>query len=258
MVEHRRYRNPPIEEALCEFRFEPSQEWDLTLPGRLHVKLGEEYAGKPREQRVVEANLEVPGGDRPPNLKLGQHLAKVQFLTEAGNRLVGVGPDALSIHMLRPYQDPARDAKSGWLEFEPRIQRALSAYWDVAQPKGVSRIGVRYINKIVVPSGDLAEMGEYLKSSMPVVAGLPEEARATISRAEYVYSDDVRMILTQGSADTAPGQVGLMLDIDVIWEKTEPLERPEALLLARDLRVREREAFEVIITDKARELFDAT
>ncbi len=101
-------------------------------------------------------------------------------------------------------------------------------------------------------------MGEYLKSSMPVVAGLPEAARAVISRVEYVYSDDVRMVLTQGSIDAAPGQVGFMLDIDVIWEKREPIGRQEALLLARDLRVREREAFEAIITDKARELFDGT
>ena len=258
MVEHRRYRNPPIEEALCEFRFEPGQEWDLTLPGKLHARLGDEYGGKPREQRVVEANLEVPKGDRPPNLKLGQHLAKVQFLTEVGNRLVGVGPDALSVHMLRPYQDPTRNDESGWVEFEPRIQRALSAYWEVARPKGVSRIGVRYINKIVIPSGDLAEMGQYLRSSMPVVAGLPRVPSAVMSRGEYVYADGVRMVLTQGSVDVASGRVGFMLDIDFIWEKQEPIGELEALQLARALRVREREAFEAIITDKARELFDGT
>jgi hypothetical protein len=36
-----KYKNAPIEEALCEFRFAPEQgnpEWDLTLPGRLQVQ----------------------------------------------------------------------------------------------------------------------------------------------------------------------------------------------------------------------------
>ena len=39
MQGRRRYRNPPIEEALCEFYFDPSEEWDLTIPGKLHTSL---------------------------------------------------------------------------------------------------------------------------------------------------------------------------------------------------------------------------
>ena len=43
MQERRRYRNPPIEEALCEFRFKPGRDWDLTIPGKLQAAIGEEY-----------------------------------------------------------------------------------------------------------------------------------------------------------------------------------------------------------------------
>ncbi len=254
MVERRRYRNPPIEEALCEFRFEPSQEWDLTLPGKLHEKLRDEYCGKPREQRVVEANLEIRGDNRPPNLDLSQHLAKVQFLTEVGDRLVGVGPEVLSVHMLRPYQDPSQEEEGGWREFEPRIHRALSAYWEVAQPNGVSRIGVRYINKIVVP--DLSEMSDYLKTALPVVEGLSGAVRSVFSRVEYLHGDGVRIALVQGSVEAGPGRVGLMLDLDVTWESQNPVGQEEALNRARALRVREREAFEAAITERARRLFD--
>ena len=59
MGQRRRYRNPPIEEALCEFRFPPEQDWDPTIPGKLQTKFGDEYTGKPREQRVVEVGLEA-------------------------------------------------------------------------------------------------------------------------------------------------------------------------------------------------------
>jgi hypothetical protein len=37
-MERRKYRNPPIEEAHCEFCFAPSQEWDPTVPGQSHAK----------------------------------------------------------------------------------------------------------------------------------------------------------------------------------------------------------------------------
>ncbi len=140
MEQPRRYRNPPIEEALCEFRFQPDQDWDLTIPGKLHAKLSDEYAGKPQQQMAVEVGLEAQGG-RPSKLKYDEGLARVQLVTENGQRMVGVGPDVLSVHMLRPY--------SGWTEFQPQISEALNAYWMVAQPTGVSRIGVRYINKII-------------------------------------------------------------------------------------------------------------
>ena len=43
--------------------------------------------------------------------------------------MIGVGPDVLSVHMLRPYHDPLRSDHSGWDEFQPRISEALDAYW---------------------------------------------------------------------------------------------------------------------------------
>lgn len=59
MDTRRRYRNPPIKEALCEFHFDPSEESDLTIPGKLHSKLGDEYSGKPRQQNVVQVRLSM-------------------------------------------------------------------------------------------------------------------------------------------------------------------------------------------------------
>ena len=255
MEQRRRYRNPPIEEALCEFRFKPGQAWDLTIPGKLQAAIGEEYVGKPQEQRVVQVGLQVQG-DKSSNLQLGEGLAKVQLVTGDGKRMVGVGPDVLSIHMMRPYQDPREPERSGWEEFRPRTETALGAYWDVAQPLGVLRVGIRYINKIVIPQGTVA-VEKYLKCALPDVAGLPDQLTNFMSRVDYSYADNVRIVLSQGSVDVPPGQVGFLLDLDVIWENSEPVDKLRALSIANDLRERERAAFEAVITDKARELFDA-
>jgi hypothetical protein len=58
------YKNPPIEEALVEFRFVQSQEWDLTIPGKLHqhAAIKDEYPGKPRHQKVLQAALQTAPG----------------------------------------------------------------------------------------------------------------------------------------------------------------------------------------------------
>ena len=255
MSKRRRYKNPPIEEALCEFRFEPGREWDLTIPGKLQTELGEEYSGKPRQGRVVEVELDTQKGDSP-NLRYREGFAKVQLVTEDDKRMVGVGQDVLSIHMFRPYQNPSDPESSGWDEFKPRILTALAAYKKVSEPVGVRRIGIRYINKIVVPEKKV-EVEEYLKCALPVVSGLPDRLNNFMSRVDYAYEDGVHLVLSQGLTDAPPDHIGFLLDLDIIWESLESIPLEEALEKTEDLRVREREAFETVITDKARELFDA-
>ena len=113
MTRRRRYKNPPIEEALCEFGFAPGPDWDPTIPGKLQAALGDEYSGKSREQRAMQVGLHVEKG-KPADLQFDEGLAKVQLFTNQGTRMVGVGPNVLSIHMLRPYQNPLDSERGGW------------------------------------------------------------------------------------------------------------------------------------------------
>ena len=247
----RRYRNPPIIEAICEFHFAPGLEWDPTLPGKLHNKLGDEYPGKPRHQESIELGVLFRGGS-PHNFQFGEGPKKVQLITENEKRIVGIGRDVLSVHMLHPYQDPHDSDTIGWDEFRPRINGALSAYWEVVQPQGVKRIGIRYINKLAVP-GEMTTAKEYLKCALPEVDGLPSHLVNLMSRVEYAYPDGVKIVLSQGKVEG-----GFILDIDVIKEGHDVLARENTDALIDDLRIREREVFEAVITDKARELFNAS
>ena len=255
MTERRRYRNPPIEEALCEFRFKPSQDWDLTIPGKLHTELGSNYSGKPRQQRVVEVGLEIKEGT-PSGLQHKEALDRVQLVTENESRIVAVGPDVLSVHMLRPYQDVSDPQRSGWDEFRPRLEEALNAYWTVAQPEGINRIGIRYINKIEFPHPRVT-LTSYLNCVLPTVAGLPRSMDGFFSRAEFSYDDGIRLVLSQGTVPDTTTNLSFVIDLDVIWETNRAIPAETALTKADDLRNRERSAFEAVITDKARELFDA-
>lgn len=251
----RRYRNPPIDEAVCEFHFRPGPDWDLTIPGKLHSVLASEYDGKRSSQQSIDVGVEIKN-DEPSNLRYGQRLSKVLLFTEDQTRAVGVGPDVISVHMLRPYQRPEPPEESGWDEFRPRIATALKAYWDVAEPAGVRRISVRYINRIVIRE-PMVRIEDYLHSAVPLVPGLPEAVNSFMSRIDYRYEDGAHLVLAHGNFTPPSGDIGFLLDIDVYWEPGDLLSREEALAKTDRLRDLERGVFEAVITDAARELFDA-
>lgn len=256
MPKRRQYRNPPIKEAVCEFRFGPKQDWDPLLPGKLQQALGNAYTGQALEQRAVSIGLQTHE-DRPADLKYGEGVVNIQLATDNGKRRVGVGRNVLSVHMLHPYQLPDEHGRTGWDAFVPRIEKALSAYWGLVQPDGVKRIGIRYINEILIPEEDV-EIGDYIRDALPHGHEIPVNLEGFICRVEYAYvADNARLAVSQATLNAPEGHTQILLDLDVIWEFDELISQGDALAKAKDLRIREREAFEAFITNKSRDLFDA-
>ncbi len=243
-----KYKSPPIEEAVVEFRFVPGQEWDLTIPGKLHEHpdIKGQYQGKPRTQKLLEAAFQTEPG-RSPNLAVREGVARIQLVDHDGRHLISLGSDVLSVSTLRPY--------SGWEQFRPRIEAALSAYFQVAQPTGVSRVGVRYINKIVLPGKEI-DIGTYFRYGLPSVPELPSTIAGFLNRVEYLYDDAVKFLLTHATVDAPEGQSAFVVDLDVIWEGSGETDLESIMKVVDNLHEREGKAFEAIITDAARELFN--
>ena len=184
------------------------------------------------------------------------------LVTEDGTRMIGIGPDVMSVHMLRPYQNPAAPETIGWDEFQPRIEQALRAYWDVANPQGVSRIGVRYINKLSIPK-QAESVKAYLKKFVecvpPNIPSFPGTMDNLASRFEYTCPDDMKLALSQHLVNAEDGQFEFFLDIDVFSNTAdEPIDQGAALEKTGQLKEQENQIFEALITDRAREYFNAT
>ena len=103
-MQRRVYKNPPIEEALCEFRFANDTEWDPMLPLVFRDQIKGAYPGKPVQRTPIEANLHAGSDQAGAAFLLKQELGRIQFPSENGKALVSIGPNVLSAHMLRPYQ----------------------------------------------------------------------------------------------------------------------------------------------------------
>ena len=55
----RQYNNPPIETAVCEFRFPPTKPWDLVVPGLMYTKLSNDFPIRLPARRGQGVNIQL-------------------------------------------------------------------------------------------------------------------------------------------------------------------------------------------------------
>src|SRR5947209_1779347 len=138
----KRYNNPPIVEALCEFQFDEDVPWDLTLIGLIYDKL-KDYFPK-RQQLQLELALAASAATQT-NQQVGTvpMIPLMRFLDDDEKKLVQIGQNLLTVNHLKPYDS--------WNEFLPFIEKGFKIYCEVAKPKGLRHVGIRYIKRIEVP-----------------------------------------------------------------------------------------------------------
>ncbi|WBB58486.1 TIGR04255 family protein [Streptomyces sp. WMMC500] len=243
--ERRRYRNPPVVEALCSFAFEPGRPWNITIPGIFYEAIRPEYPDPPETKEGVEASFE-PDAAGGANLSVRRPL-KVTYKNE--NRVLTVAENYLSIHCLVPYE--------GWESLRARTLSTLNHYRKTAEPTSLTAIGLRYVNRVVVPESSF-RFGDYFAITQGLPdTGFPGAITSFFDRMEYKYTDDpTRIVFTWASDDSKEDEsAAFVLDFDLRYPEKVPFEDVAARL--DDLRKRESLAFESIIGDKLREVFDA-
>jgi uncharacterized protein (TIGR04255 family) len=226
------YPKPPVDEALCEFKFK-SSAWDANLLDLFHSKLSAEYSANKEE--IQGTVLGAPSGT-------------FRFKNNENTRLVTVSGNLLAVHTVRQYDR--------WEDFRPRIEAALKAYVEVWKPTQIERLGIRYINKIVVPTQPII-LNEYLTCPPQIPSPIEGNLATFLTRNQVVLQNNSNLLITQGSLSANEGGVAFVLDVDA-W--MGPLPSPptnvEAILsLIDELKKSETNAFEGSITDKTRDLF---
>jgi uncharacterized protein (TIGR04255 family) len=160
-----------------------------------------------------------------------------------------VGPTSLTIHTLRPYDD--------WESMRTRVEQALTVHADQAEPAGVRRIGVRYIDHVPLKRGG-PEPADLLGVPLSPLREFPAPS-AFAHRTEHRFPASQILILsmvTLRATDEAQDHEFLALDIDSISQPSSPISVSQAMAVVDELKARVTETFESLITDTARRLFD--
>lgn len=237
------YKNSPIVEAVCEFKFDPSSEWDLTIPGLLYPKLENDF---PKKRARATGSLQI----RDDKAELSR-TDIAQFLSKDEKAFVQVYPHTLSVNVLTPY--PSWDTFGSW------IRGAYSKYVQVAEPKGISRIGLRYINVITLRNIEGAlSINEYLKIGP---TGPPEYSDAMsgfnmVVEFDYEEGRDRLRVALSSMPSEQEEEVKLRLDLDYSMNEPNSVELGSATEWVEAAHSHVEDTFEASIQDKLRDRFN--
>lgn len=239
------YARPPIIEAVIELRFAATSSQPVIEAAARRLR--DDYLFSDQEN-VVQFKLEpMAQKAEPSTLWLGVKLSSMDRTDSVLFR-----QDAFICSRLAPY--------TGWDDFFARTVRAWEVWRKSAGYTALSRIGVRYVNRIDIPLGNetLVQTEDYLnifpKSPDDLVTPMSGYAMQ-VTRPLGV--DDC--VLTLNTATVPPPLIGfasIVLDLDVFKETSLPQRDDEMWSLLTRMRGYKNRIFESCITDRARALFN--
>lgn len=240
----RNYRNPPVIEAVCEFRLTPDTKWDLTIPGLIYGKVSKEFPNK--EERTIQ-EVEFVTTEQGLEQRLRTH-ERVLFLTDDRKTFIQVSPGLLAINALAPYPS--------WEGFKPRIENAFRALTTEVEIKGLQRIGLRYVNRIQVPVRSVA-LEDYFNFYPFLGPNLPQDMSNFIVGcilSFFTKRDACRLQLAPAVSE-AQDSSALLLDLDYYLAAPQAVGPDNALDWVENAHQQVEQVFEGCLKERLREIF---
>lgn len=252
----RQYRNPPIKEAVCEFRFKSIDSWDMAVPGLIYAELQDEFPR--RLPNIVQGTgIRITSGpEGQPQIssevdeQFKQEISQLQGLRfwrqDSEDGLIVVAPNKLSVSQYPPYPS--------WVEFFPVIQRSFDAFCKIAQPKSLDRIGLRYINDVAfdAPRVDLEDYFEYYPY---LGSNLPQDFNSLKMSTMIPFNDERDGLRLQISTLPEPSVV-VRLDLDYSLIEAGAVPLADALDWLKEAHDSLEKVFEGCLRDSVRSKFD--
>ena len=240
----RKYSNPPIIEAVCEFLIAPDIPWDLTIHGLIYEKIQKEFPHK--EQRLVQS-IELAQTPEGINQRVITS-ERSMFFTEDKRICVQVGSHLLVINCLRPYPT--------WEGFSPFIHRAFNTLLSLIDVKELEKISLRAVNRIDIPASSF-ELSDYFEFRPFLGSNLPKQILNFIMGCSIAYADarDTCKIQLLNAVPQSADSSAFILDFDYFLAKRRSVSSSQALEWVEDAHLRVDDLFEGCITDTMRKIF---
>ena len=240
------FPNPPITEGLVDIRVQLPGEVSLADLEILHDKIKDSYPEK-KSRKKLEATFD-PKDEKEPLKAVPFATDGFIFGTSDGRQLAQYRLDGFTFNRLRPY--------SRWEEVFPEAKKLWEIYRTAVQPVLVTRLAVRYINTIEIPSKAI-DYDHYLTAAPKVPEGLPQLLQSFLTRIEVPFPDrDVVAIITQTpSGKQDPLKSGIILDIDVCAAVNLSAEDARIYEIFGVLREIKNQVFFSSISERTKELF---
>jgi uncharacterized protein (TIGR04255 family) len=241
-----RYRNAPITEAILDIQVKPSAPPPTqAVFTRLSGALGGEY---PRVADINQLRVNVHAASTTSSVAHTRQTAGSRL--EKPGRVFQIQPRGMTFSHLTPY--------TSWSVFSPEGRRLWELYVQYVKPEAVTRVALRYINRIEIP-GQRFELSDYFKLYPEIPKTIPQDINSTFIQLQMPQIDlapDIVAVFNFGSAvPFSDKSVAMMLDIDVYATRALSLATKDVFDVLEILRTRKNELFEACITDRTRDIF---
>ncbi len=243
------YSNPPIVEAAAELRFDQSAENDTV---REIAKALKTWLPVQKEQELHEFEVRVTNGSRAGVQTRHERTGKMRFHLSDNDAIASalISPDSLVASRLPPY--------TNFDDLISHLNRVWEAVHKITGYRKISRVGLRYINRIDIPFKDgQVDHETYFKIGIqsPIIGD-------SVKEFGLAFDTEVKAISGLAKVQFFIGEPALLdhlsfyLDIDVISNEDLPQKPKNIFDLYQNMRQVKNEIFEASITDAARELFN--
>jgi uncharacterized protein (TIGR04255 family) len=233
------YPKAPITEAVIDLKVKPSSEESIPALENLET-------GYPDRRPLMTLQGQIEGGQSVAVIA-SQAQTGYQYTSEDQKQIFQAQQDSFTFSRLAPYKD--------WINFRDEAQRLWDIYIAAVNPESISRVAVRYINRLDLPL-PLSDFKDYLQTVPEVSPELPQGLSNFFLQLEIPQEDlSGTLVLNEVLIPSSSSDlISVVLDIDLFCLVDFSISSNTHWDLLEQLRVRKNEIFESCITDKTRRL----
>lgn len=241
------YKHAPITEAVIEICFEtPISSAEIK---KASEKFSSHY---PQHQSVQNAKIAVamPTGqkDSPTAEFVGREEGHRRSSVDMTQLLV-LWRSSFLVSQLAPYP--------GWDNFFRRFVRDWKVWKKLIGFRTISRIGVRYINRIDIPVSESVVEYETFLNIYPKLPDIFGPVGAYAIQASFPIEDIGCKLILNSAVVPSPilGHASFIIDQDIVKEVDPSQSDKDIYELLNEIRARKNNVFEACISNRAREIF---
>jgi len=245
MAKYRYLKNAPIVEALIDIRAKNPSSFQVKEFSSLRETLKADYPTVD-ERRSLEWKGTIAGKQIAQTIE-DKGLYGYFFKTSDGKSVVQFRGDGFTFSRLAPY--------TNWDTVLSEARRLWELYSSKALPEVITRIAIRYINKLDLPL-PIHDFSDYLTAPPRIPDSLPQEVSQFLTRVVIHESDITANIIQALERSPTPEHVAIILDIDVFKLRETGFNENSVWSELVQLRILKNRIFFESITEEAARLYE--
>lgn len=238
----------PIREALIDFRVRFEKNPTRSQFEDIYEQIKSEY---PKVDDIHNDSIEIKIGDGKSPIQSFEHsFCGFRCQSADGKFVVQLKNNGFTVSRLAPYHT--------WDELRSEAFRLWMIFIRTTQPKSVTRVAVRYINRIMVSlEDDVVDLDDFFLFGVKAPDELPQTYLSSLCQLKLADSESgavANVNLTTQKIEE--GVLPVIFDIDVFLGGTHSPESEEQWKMLESLRELKNRIFFHSITQSTLELFD--